>query len=188
MNHRQTTTSYICSYQTSKRTISSSYASFHRQSSIIHGRCELDSHADTTVAGANCTVLHFTGKECNVSPFRDDYEPISKVKICTAATAWQSPHTGQTYILVFNEALWMGDFMSHYLINPNQLRHFGTQVQDDPTSDKPLSIVTEDSGLAMELHINGTIVFANTFTPTDDDLHKHPHIQLTSEHPGIHMK
>ena len=115
----------ICQFHTSTRRVCSSQQSHHRNSPIVHGKCELDSHSDTIVAGANCTVLHFTGKECNVSPFRDDYEPISKVKICTAATAWQSSHTGQTYILVFNEALWMGDSMIHSLINPNQLRHFG---------------------------------------------------------------
>ena len=189
MNCSQTThLRSICQFHTSTRRVCSSQQSHHRNSSIVHGKCELDSHADTTVAGANCTVLHFTGQECDVSPFRDDYEPISKVKICHAATAWQSPHTGQVYILVFNEALWMGDSMSHSLINPNQLRHFGTQVQDNPTSNKPLSIITEDSGFAMDLKMAGTIVYADTFTPTDEDLSKYPHIQLTSENPWDPIK
>ena len=82
-------------------------------------------------------ILNYTGKECDVSPYRDDYDPISNVPIVTAATAWQSSYTGQTYILVFNEALWMGDTMSNTLVNPNQLRHFGTTVQDNPMSNLP---------------------------------------------------
>jgi hypothetical protein len=71
------------------------------------------------------------------------------VPIVTAATAWQSPHTGQLYILIFNEAIWMGDQMTHSLLNPNQLCHYGTRVQDDPTSPYPLSIVTEDNDFCM---------------------------------------
>jgi len=78
-----------------------------------------------------------------VSPYRDDYDSIPNVPIVHAATAWQSSHTGQKYIIVFHEALWMGGIMEHKLVNPNQLRHFGTKVQDDPTSDRALSIISE---------------------------------------------
>ena len=131
----------------------------------------MDSHADTIVAGANCTILNYTGKVCDVLPYRDDYTPVSNVPIIKAATgAWQSPHTSETYILVFNEALWMGDSMESTLINPNQLRYFGTSVQDNPTADTPLSIITEDSAFCMELAMKGTIVYADTHTPTNDEL------------------
>ena len=54
---------------------------------VIHVKCELDSHADTTVAGKNCIVLSYTGKECDVSPYREDYESICNVPIVTAATS-----------------------------------------------------------------------------------------------------
>ena len=142
----------------------------------------MDSHADTIVAGANCTILSYTGKVCDVSPYREDYTPVSNVPIVKAATAWQSPHTGETYILVFNEALWMGDSMESTLINPNQLRYFGTSVQDNPTADSPLSIITEDSAFCMELAMKGTIVYADTHTPTDDELRNCQHITLSSPH------
>jgi hypothetical protein len=88
--------------------------------------------------------------------------------------------TGQTYILVLNEALWMGKSLDHSLINPNQLRHFGTKVQDDPTSDRPLSIITEDNEFSMELTMAGTIVHVNTHSPTDQELNSCPHIILSS--------
>ena len=95
---------------------------------VQYGACELDSHADTTVAGSNCIILSYSGKECDVSPYREDYESIKNVPIVTAATAWQSERSGQVYILVFNEALWMGDMMESSLVNPNQLRHHGVRV------------------------------------------------------------
>ena len=99
----------------------------------------MDNHANTYVAGSNCIILQYTGKECDVSSYRDDYDSIQNVPIVHAATAWQSIETGQTYILVLNESIWMGDTMSHTLINPNQLRHFGTKVQDNPMSNEPIN-------------------------------------------------
>ena len=145
--------------------------------------CEIDSHADTIVAGSNCVVLSYTGQECNVTPYRDDYESVNNVPIANVATAWQCPKTGQVYILVFHEALWMGDTMTHSLINPNQLRHYGVHVQDDPTSHRPLSIITEDGDFAMEMQRKGTIISFNTHTPTQKELESLPHIQLSSSRP-----
>ena len=108
-----------------------SIASVRKISSVnksIHANTELDSHADSIVAGANCCIMHYTSRECDVSPYRDDYESIKNVPIVQAATAYQSQYTGQVYILIFNEALYMGDSIKHTLINPNQLRHFRMQV------------------------------------------------------------
>ena len=135
------------------------------------------------MAGSNCIILHYTGKECDVSPYRDDYDPIQNVPIVTAATAWQSPATGKIYILVLNEVLWMGDTMQHTLLNPNQLRHFGTIVQDNPMSDHPLSIITEDYDFSMGLTMAGTIVYTDTHTPSENELTSCPHVQLTSPKP-----
>ena len=72
-----------------------------------YGRMELDSHADTIVAGANCVALAYTGRVCDVTPYDSSYEPAKGVPIVHAATGWQSPHTGQAYNLILNEALWM---------------------------------------------------------------------------------
>ena len=127
----------ICQFKSTSRRVSSAKSGKNKRdrASTTFGRIELDSHADTIVAGSNCIIMQYTGKECDVSPYRDDYESVTNVPIVHAATAWQSPHSGQTYILVFHEALWMGGHMEHSLVNPNQLRYFGTKVQDDPTSD-----------------------------------------------------
>ena len=56
-------------------------------SDVYYGPCEMDSHADTIVVGKNCVILEYTGKECNVSPYREDYEAIQNVPIANMATA-----------------------------------------------------------------------------------------------------
>ena len=48
------------------------------------------------------------------------------------------------------EALWMGNTLDHPLVNPNQLRHYGNQVQDNLMSESPLSIITEDGEFITE--------------------------------------
>lgn len=89
---------------------------------------------------------------------------------------------GQTYILVFHQALWMGELMDHMLLNPNQLRYHGTQVQDNPISREPLSLMTEDKQFCVGLQILGTIVCAKTFTPSESDFESYTHIILSSPH------
>ena len=152
-------------------------------SDVYYGPCEMDSHADTIVAGKNCVILEYTGKECNVSPYREDYEAIQNVPIANVATAWQSTVHGDTFILVFNEALWMGDTMETSLINPNQLRHHGVHVQDDPTSRRPMSIITSNGDFAMPLQSRGTTLYFTTHSPTKEELDNCPHIHLSCSEP-----
>ena len=147
---------------------------------VVHGKMELDLHADTIVAGANCCIVHKTGRTCEVSPHREDYDSITNVPIVQAATAWQSPDSGQVFILTFNEALWMGNSMSHSLVNPNQLRHCGIKVQDDPTSDRPLHMMTEDASFSLPVKMEGTTTFADAHTPSAQELQTCPHIVLSS--------
>ena len=86
------------------------------------GRIELDSHADTTMLGANCIILSHTGQSCEVMPYSDTYDAITDVPVVTGAALWTSPHDGDEVILIFNEALCMGDTLQHTLVNPNQCR------------------------------------------------------------------
>ena len=69
------------------------------------GRMEIDNHADTTVLGCNCVVLHYTGRVCDVLPYSDEYDRMADVPVVTGATAWTCPETSETFILVFHEAL-----------------------------------------------------------------------------------
>ena len=99
--------------------------------------CELDTRADTTCAGINCHLLFFTGQQCEVRGFYDDFEPVTNVPIATVATAWCDGLGGPTYILILNEALYFGDTMGHSLMNPNQLWYHGIRVHDNPFETNP---------------------------------------------------
>ena len=54
---------------------------------VHHGRIKLYSHADTIVFSRKCAVIHFTERECNVSPYTDVYKLVKSVKIACAGTA-----------------------------------------------------------------------------------------------------
>ena len=84
----------------------------------MYGRSDLDYQADITFAGANFYILQYTGKYCDVSPYCDNYESVKVIPILHAVTDLKSPETGQTYILVMHELLWMGDTLDHSLVNP----------------------------------------------------------------------
>ena len=145
-----------------------------------HGRIEIDSHADTVVLGSNCVVLHHMGKVCEVPPYTDEYDAITDVPVVRGATLWMDQHTNEEYILIFNEALWMGDTLAHSLINPNQLRAFGTLVQDNPYHTDPLGIKPPPYDLEIPLRTAGTIIYADTRAPTRNELATRPIIALTS--------
>jgi len=74
------------------------------------------------------------------------------------------------------EALWIGSDQ------PNQLRHFGTKVQDDPTSGRLLSIITKDNSFSMEVMMDGTVIYSLTTAPFEHELHNCPHVDLSLAH------
>ena len=96
-------------------------------------------------------------------PSTDVYEAVHGVPIVTAATAWTNVETGQTYILIFHEGLWMGASMENSLINPNQLRAHGCIVQDNPFCGAPLNIEDPEGVIAIPLTTN---ILATTRTPS----------------------
>jgi hypothetical protein len=160
------------------RVISSS-----KKGAIVQSQIEMDSHADTTVAGSNCVVIYYTGKECDISPYiTDACKAIKSVPIVQAGTAYDNIDTGETFILVFNEAIWMGDKMDHTLVNPNQLRSFGITVQDNAFSDAPTYVSTEGKEFYFPLDFYGAILSAPTRTPTEHELQTCTHVVLSSEH------
>jgi hypothetical protein len=141
----------------------------------------MDSHANTIACGSNCTTMHFTDKVCDVSPYADTYEAIKSVPIVQAATAFDHPDTGETTILILNEAIWMGDKMNHALVNPNQLRAFGLTVQDNPFSAAPTYIAAEGHEFVMPLTSKGTTLGVTRRTPASQELQTSPHVVISSE-------
>ena len=75
---------------------------------IQEGRLELDSHAETCVAGATWKVMEYTGVVCDVYPYSDSYKPLKQVPVVEAVTAYNHP-AGETFILVLAQALFLGN-------------------------------------------------------------------------------
>ncbi len=141
-------------------------------------RCEMDSHTDTCVAGPSFLVLEFSGEQCDVSPYTNDYQPITNISVINAATALTAESTGETVILHFNQVLWYGKRMKMSLINPNQLRHFGITVSDDPTdSTRPSGISNEHVNIPFQM--DGTTVYFVTRVPAKWELKNCKSIQMT---------
>jgi hypothetical protein len=135
------------------------------------GRCELDSHADTCVAGANFCICEFDGMTCEVSPYLDNYESIKDVPIVAAATAWTNEETGETHILYFNQILWYGQKMSIGLLNPNQMRYYGHRLCNDVTdSNQDFGIDLPDQGMIIPFALSGTTVYFESRVPSKWEL------------------
>lgn len=141
---------------------------------------ETDSNADTCCLGQNFIVLSYTNRTADVFPYDSSYQPITNVPIVTGATAWDCPSTGSTYILVIHEGLYYGSTLDHSLINPNQIRHNGIDLWDNPFDPAHCLCIDIDRGPFIPLSITGTKVFFQTRSPTQHELHSCQHIELTS--------
>jgi hypothetical protein len=86
-----------------------SVSSIRQSPQVEYANAELDSHADTVVAGATCKVLEFTEHSCDIYLYSDQYEPMKSVPVAKVATAYDHPLTGETFRLVFGQALYLGD-------------------------------------------------------------------------------
>jgi hypothetical protein len=98
-------------------------------------RCELDSHADTFVAGSNTRIMYTTGNVVNVHGFSNSME-LKNVPVATVATVYVD-QAGNCYLLVVHQALYIGAKHHRSLVNPNQLRQHGLAVDDCPCQFDP---------------------------------------------------
>ncbi|KAI2510326.1 hypothetical protein MHU86_4050 [Fragilaria crotonensis] len=115
------------------------------------GRCEMDSHADTCVAGGNCVVLEYSGRNATVEAYSPDY-PSKTVPIATVATAYDCPTSNATFVLIINEALFFGVIAGFTTRLPTQAELDDVALHVELTSDVEwipsnfaLSLVEEDS-------------------------------------------
>ena len=148
-------------------------------------RSELDSRADTICAGINCRLIHYTGQECTVNGFHSQLGTINKVPIGTVATAHTDEHTGNGIILIMHETLYFGNDLDHTLINPNQIRHNGFDVYDNPYDTDPsrqMGIVLENND-RIPFYSEGSTIYFNSRYPTDHEMDTFPHVVLTCDSP-----
>ena len=145
-------------------------------------RSEIDNHADTCCFGANFTPLYFTGQVCDVSPFSDEYDSMSNVEVCAAATAWDDPTTGHTSILEFHQGLWFGNKLPNSLINPNQCRLFGISLCDDPFDPhRQTEMYDMETGTVVPLQMHGSTCHFKSRVPTRLELDTLPRVVMTSD-------
>jgi len=98
--------------------------------------------------------------------------PQTNIEVCTGATAYDD-NEGNTKILVINEALWMGNQMSHSLINPYQIQAIGISLNNDLMAYDQYFDITHDL-------INIPFKMWSSRTPTQWELDNCEHIELTS--------
>ena len=94
--------------------------------------CELDSHADTCVAGGNTLLVSHNDQKVTVNAYSDELSPSKNILSATVATLYEDAQTGDSYILIIHQALYFGDHLPSSLLIPNQLRHAGLVVNDVP--------------------------------------------------------
>ena len=84
---------------------------------------------------------------------------MKDMPIVSAATGYTSDN-GRKYILVFNETLYIKE-MQHTLINPNQCRRFGAEIQDNPyDANKPMAVISPDSEFTACLQSEGMVILS----------------------------
>jgi len=104
------------------------------------------------------------------------------VPIVSAYTLYQS-RTGECIILKFHQSLWFGDELPYSLINPNQVRAIGMNVQDNPFSDQPMTNTDLEESISIEIGMKGIVAGWDTVCPTEEDLLLYPSIDMTSDLP-----
>ena len=102
--------------------------------------------------------MDFTGKEFDIVPYTDTYDTIKAVPIVQADISYANPDTVETTILILNKAIWMGETIDHTLVNPNQLCAYSMTFQDNPFSEAPISIATDDHDFMLPFSSKGTIL------------------------------
>ena len=135
-------------------------------------RAELDSHADTCTMNETALVLEYTDKMVDVGPFSNDYQPLEEIPIVKAALAYDDAATGETFTLLFGQALFFRSKIDHILLNPNQIRANGIEVDVVPRFLAPEnkssshSIYFPEEKIRITLVLNGCISAFNVRTPT----------------------
>jgi hypothetical protein len=136
---------------------------------------DLNSHADSCVAGANCLMLEESGRKAKVSTFHPNARSFQDIPIVTAATLYQD-RNGRSIIVIIHEALWFGE-ASQTLLCPNQLRANGVIVNDIPRQfdpDSKFSIVDPSTQFEIPLSVHGVATGFTSRKPTVQEVETLP--------------
>ena len=146
--------------------------------------CELDSHADSACVGKNCFILAQSGRTVDVSVFVGDMGIKTEVPIVTAAVAYIDTN-GDTWVLVIHEALYFEN-LERDLLNPNQIRLQGNEVNESPKSMKrnptprDHTIYLHEADLVIDQDLYGVVSYFPTRRPTLFEIESYDRVDLTS--------
>ena len=143
--------------------------------STVKARVELDTRADTSCLGANFRYVSDRG-----DGFHGEFDTLQDVPIVRGVTGWKDPSTGKPYLLFINQGLWFGEKLDHSLLNPNQVRHFGTSASDNRWDESKKFGIDHDD-VYIPFTSKGATVYFDTFRPSLADLEDKSfiHIELT---------
>ena len=100
--------------------------------------------------------------------------------IVTGATAVNLKNVSMV-VLILGQGLWFGDRMEKIRINPNQRRHYGIPVCDDPIDNyRDLGLVI-DENLFIPMVMEGTTCDFDSRCPTLEDMASCKRISVSHE-------
>jgi hypothetical protein len=83
---------------------------------------DLDSYADTSMVGRGFVMVDDPTARVTIHGYSRELS-IPDIPIGTAATLWICPNTGQAFLLLVHECLFMGDKILHTLCVPIKSAH-----------------------------------------------------------------
>lgn len=156
--------------------------------SVSESRTDLDSHADQCAVGRNALFVHDYERPINVSGYNPSGPVASNLRTAvSAALAYDDAMSGQTVILIVNQAIYIPD-LNHNLLGTMQLcLNDVNKVNDVPRflTDEPdehthsLVIPTADDPYVIPLTLKGVASSFPTRKPTEDEYETLPHLHLT---------
>ena len=149
-------------------------------------KTRLDSHAITPVVGYNSYVWRDTGKTVNVNGFTKALGQLSSVPIVDAMIVYECPYTGKSYLMMINNALYVGENPDNY-ISPFILREAGIEVDTtaklhckNPSIANHSMYFTEDD-LRVHFNITGIVSYFMSRKPTPEEINELPVLYLTPD-------
>ena len=134
------------------------------------------------VIGRHAFILAESGTTVDVAPFTPDYKPIS-VTVVDAALQYDCPFSGEEYILVVRNALYVPS-MSNNLIPPFMLREAGLEVREVPKiqvanpTEADHAITFPETGFRIPLFLWGIFSYFPTTKPTHKSLEEPSNVYM----------
>jgi hypothetical protein len=97
---------------------------------LLEAMMDLDTHANNTVLGGSCLLIHDTGRKVDVLGFSTALG-LMELPIVSGAVVYDHPTTGKVYILVFHQMIFCRQ-MDNHLICPMQCRVNDVAINNTP--------------------------------------------------------